>query len=617
ATPADSATRTLASKIACEVKRLIADGDAVFDKELGRPDGGKGDWRPAQAGDVLILVRRRRALFEEILRALKRQDVPVAGADRLALSEHIVFDDLLGLARFALFPADELTLAALLRSPFCDLTDDSLYELAHGRGGENLWERLARRAPEDADWAAAHALLAQVLAEARARRPFEFYGAVMGLADPAGRSMRKRLLTRLGAEAQDALDEFLAQVLAAEARGVHDLERLAFDFASLSITVKREMEAARDEVRVMTAHGAKGLEAPIVILPETTLSQVQRGSPLMETEEIQGLGSGFLWCGSKDRDCEPSAAARARRARREEDEAYRLLYVALTRARDRLILCGRLPRRADPARLKGWWGAIAEAMAYEEVAPEVRTVACGGFDIQRFGPDPVVLGHAGPALPAAEPLPAWTARAAPPEAFGRYASPSDLGEAALVAAASPLARAGGLGRFRRGDLIHKLLQLLPDLPAAERAAGAAALLGRERDLAPAQRAEMAAAALAVLEDPRFAELFGPGSRAEVAIAGSAAALPPGLKISGRLDRLVVLPDRVLVADFKTNRPSPAAIEATDPAYLRQMAIYWAVLAEVFPGRAIEAALIWTDGPKLMPIPENLIRRSLAGLGSGG
>jgi ATP-dependent helicase/nuclease subunit A len=605
ARPEDSATRTLARKIACEVRDLIARGDAVYDKDLR-------DWRPARPGDVLILVRRRRALFEEILRALKQEDIPVAGADRLALSEHIVFDDLLGLARFALLPGDELTLSALLRSPFCDVSDDSLYDLAYGRKHEPLWDRLQRRAGERPEWGAAAGFLATVLAEAATRRPFEFYGRIMGLADAEGRSMRARLLRRLGAEAEDALDEFLAQVMAAEARGVHDLERLAFDFASLSITVKREMEAARDEVRVMTAHGAKGLEAPIVILPETTLSQTARGSPLMETAD-----GGFLWCGAKDRDCEASAAARARRARREEDEAYRLLYVALTRARDRLVLCGRLPKRTDEAKLKGWWGAVSAALAHEGVAPKVRSVACGGFDILRYGPDPTVRRGETAPPPAPAALPAWTREPAPAEAFGRFASPSDLGEGARVAAPSPLAAAGGLGRFRRGDLIHKLLQLLPDLPAADRAAAAAALLGRERDLTETQASEMTVAALSVLQDPRFAEVFGPGSRAEVAIAGSAAALPPGLKVSGRIDRLVVLPGRVLVADFKTNRPSPTTIEAADPAYLRQMAIYWAVLAEVFPGRRIEAALIWTDGPKLMPIPENLIGQSLAGLSASG
>ncbi|MDB5427627.1 MAG: helicase, UvrD/Rep family, partial [Phenylobacterium sp.] len=605
AEPEDSANRRLARRIADEIKALIDRGEAVFDKDTKA-------WRPAHAGDVLILVRRRRALFEEILRALKHAGLPVAGADRLALSEHIVFDDLTALARFVLFPADELTLAALLKSPFCGLDDDSLYALAHGRKTEGLWPRLQRRAAERADWAEACAFLTRALDEARQQRPFEFYMRLLGQAGADGRSMRQRLLRRLGAEAQDALDEFLNQVLAAEARGVHDLERLAAELAGLDITVKREMDAERPEVRVMTAHGAKGLEAPIVFLPETTLTQTQRGSPLMRAGRPGD--EGFLWCSAAAKDCEATARAREERARREQDEAYRLLYVALTRARDRLVLCGRVSDRTDPAKLAGWWGAIRDALSHADIAPTVRQVANGDLQVQRFGPDPRTLDGAGAVRTAATALPAWTGAPAAPEAFARYASPSDLGEGAQVAAPSPLAAAGGLGRFRRGDLIHRLLQLLPDIAPEARAEGARSLLARELDLTGAQRAEMSQAALSVLADPRFAEVFGPGSRAEVAIAGSAAALPHGLKISGRIDRLVVLPGRVLVADFKTNRPSPARIEDADPAYLRQMAIYAAVLAEVFPGRAIEAALVWTDGPKLMPVPENLLSQALADLG---
>jgi ATP-dependent helicase/nuclease subunit A len=200
---------------------------------------------------------------------------------------------------------------------------------------------------------------------------------------------------------------------------------------------------------------------------------------------------------------------------------------------------------------------------------------------------------------------------APPEpAARRYASPSRLSENARAAAPSPLANVGGLGRYRRGDLVHRLLQLLPDVAPGERDAAAQRLLARELDLTPAQRAEMAAAALAVLEDDRFAAVFGPGSRAEVALAGAAARLPPGVAISGRVDRLLVEPHRVLVVDFKTNRPSPARIEDADPAYVLQMAVYWAVLKEIFPGRAVEAALVWTDGPKLMAVPENLMLSAL-------
>lgn len=606
--PEDSANRRLAHRIAAEIARLINDGEAVYDKSTRL-------WRAAHAGDVLILVRRRKALFEEILRALKQAGLPVAGADRLALSGHIIFDDLLALARFALFPQDDLTLAALLKSPFCGLVDDELYALAHGRGDEPLWTRLQRRAVEHPLWAEATAFLTLTLETARTARPFEFYARLTGAIATGGASMRKRLLGRLGPEAEDVLDEFLNQVLAAEARGAHGLETLTAELADLDIVVKREMEAERPEVRVMTAHGAKGLEAPIVFLPETTVTQTARGSPLMR--HAHDDTEGFLWCASSARDCPASAAARQARTERDDAEAYRLLYVGLTRARDRLVLCGRRAERTDPDKLKGWWGAIRDALGQAGIADHVRTLEDAGGAFQRFGADPDIVARVESDAARPTPLPAWSAARAPAEAFARYASPSDLGEDAVVATPSPLAARGGLGRFRRGDLIHRLLQLLPDLPATERAAGAGALLRREADLTDEQRDEMAAAALTVLEDARFAKVFGDGSRAEVAVAGGADALPPGLRISGRIDRLVVLPDQVLVVDFKTNRPSPDRIEDADPAYLRQMALYAAVLGEVFPSRHIEAAIVWTDGPKLMPVPENLLTQTLAELRHAG
>ncbi|MFN3512645.1 MAG: double-strand break repair helicase AddA [Phenylobacterium sp.] len=600
-----SANKRLAEKIAAEIAAIVARGDAVYDKDLR-------DWRPARPGDVLILVRRRKALFEEILRALKRRGLPVAGADRLALSEHIVFDDLLALARFVQFPQDELTLAALLKSPFCGLDDDSLYALAHGRGRENLWRRLQRRCEERTDWGWACGFLEDALAGARTQAPFEFYSRRLDAQDLTGASMRRRLLTRLGSEAEDAVDEFLAQVLAAEARGICDLEGLAAAFASLDIAVKREMEAGRDEVRVMTAHGAKGLEAPIVFLPETTLARGARGSPLMPTPE-----GGFLWCVSKTADCKASAAARELRARKEDEEACRLLYVALTRARDRLVLCGRISATAKEENIGGWWGHLSAAFQHAAIAERCRTVSSGGMEVLRFGADPEALTAAAAAGGSPSSLPTWAQLPAAPEPFARYASPSQLGEDTVFPAASPLARTRGLGRFRRGDLIHRLLQLLPDLPPQDRRSAAERILAREPDLSPDQRVEMIAAAFGVLEDTRFSEVFGPGGRAEAPVAGSSPALPPGLAVSGRIDRLVVLPDRVLAVDFKTNRPSPDRIEAADPAYLRQMAVYATVLAEIFPGRRIEAALVWTDGPKLMAVPEKLLADTLAELGREG
>ena len=596
-----SANRRLAEAIAAETKAILDRGDAVFDKEIGRH-------RAAHAGDILVLVRRRKVLFEEILRALKRRGVPVAGADRLSLSSHIAFEDLLALGRFILFPDDDLTLAALLKTPFCGLTDEDIYALAKGRRA-TLWTELRRRAEERPEWMAARMVLDWAITEGRRRQPFEFFAGWLGLTDADGRSHRAKVLTRLGAEAEEALDEFLAQVMEAEQRGVRDLEALVADFAALDIVVKREMEGARREVRVMTAHGSKGLEAPIVFLPETTVRRGAGGSPLLVTED-----GALLWCGSGKGDCGASAKARKLREDKESQEALRLLYVALTRARDRLILCGRIDARTKDDKVGGWYAAARAAFAHPDIAPDVRTVGEDEGAFLRYGPDPISAPRIADDVLAPAIAPDWMTRAAPPEpAAARYAAPSRIEDNARVPAPSPLARVSGLGRYRRGEIVHKLLQLLPDVAPDQRGGAAGRLLAAERDLTDEQRQEMALAAFGVLNDARFAAVFGPGSRAEVALAGTSAHLPKGLAVSGRVDRLVVDEGRVLVVDYKTNRPSPDRIEDADPAYLAQMAVYATVLREVFPGRTVEAALVWTDGPKLMPVPEKVMADALARL----
>ncbi|WP_122464467.1 double-strand break repair helicase AddA [Brevundimonas lutea] len=592
----DSAYRRAAMRIVEAVKRVVETGEGVHAGD--RTDRGR--WRPAGYGDVLVLVKKRGAMFEAVLRGLKQAGVPVAGADRLRLSEHPVFEDLLALGRAALYPADDLTLAGVLRSPLCDIDENGLFDLAHGRKG-SLWSALVARAGERPEWAAARTLISGFAEEAGRAAPFDLYARLLARTDGTGLSVRQRFVTRLGAEAGDALDAFLDQAQAAEGRGLVDLERFTAALAELDQTVKREMDQPRGEVRVMTAHASKGLEAPIVILPDT-LFQEPRGDALLATDE-----GGFLWCASQSRDCAASAVAREARKRRSEEESLRLLYVGLTRARDRLIVGGRLAaNRTDTG--VAWRGPLEEAIT----GLDGRSVETEAGVILEYGQRPPVLGHAAEATSDTHALPAWLAEPPPREAGARHLSPSRLLGSEGMAAPSPLARGadGRLDRYRRGDLIHRLLQTLPEVAAEARAALAERLLAREPGLGDDARAEMIAAALAVLDDARFAAVFGPGSRAEVALAGAAEALPPGVSISGRIDRLVVTPDRVLVIDFKTNRPAPDRIEDAAPAYVLQLAAYRAVLSRLYHDRPVEAALVWTDGPKLMEVPAAMMDDAL-------
>jgi ATP-dependent helicase/nuclease subunit A len=390
------------------------------------------------------------------------------------------------------------------------------------------------------------------------------------------------VLTRLGGEADEALDEFLAQVMDAEQRNIRDLEALVADFAALDIIVKREMEGARREVRVMTAHGSKGLEAPIVFLPETTVKRGAGGSPLLTTQD-----GGVLWSTGKSSDCAASTAARELREKKEAEEALRLYYVALTRARDRLVLCGRIDARTKDENVGGWYAAAKAAFAHADIAPDVREIGDPDAPILRYGPDP--------GKPCREKPRRWRFR--PPGRLGHRPRQARAGDRPLR---RPVADRGRGRQPRPGPLA----------PGQGRGPGA---LSARRDHPPAAadparhrpnrapRGGYAAAGRRARPDRRPAPRDGrrglrrAGGRAfrrrvrsrftgRGGAGGDQPLLPKGLAISGRVDRLVVTEGRVLVVDYKTNRPAPATIEDADQAYLAQMAVYVAVLREVFPDR---------------------------------
>jgi ATP-dependent helicase/nuclease subunit A len=182
-------------------------------------------------------------------------------------------------------------------------------------------------------------------------------------------------------------------------------------------------------------------------------------------------------------------------------------------------------------------------------------------------------------------------------------------DARLPPAMSPLA-AGGAARFRRGSLVHKLLEFLPDLEPGARESAARRFLAAQGDLEPDASEALLAETFKVLDDPAFAPLFGPGSRSEAPLAGRSPHLPEGVVVNGRVDRLAITEKEVLIVDFKTDRPPPDSPEGVDSVYLEQMAAYRALLRALYPAKAVRAALLWTDGPRLMAVPDELLDAAL-------
>ncbi|HEY3911861.1 MAG TPA: double-strand break repair helicase AddA [Stellaceae bacterium] len=555
--------------------------------------------RPLRPGDIMVLVRRRNEFVGELLRALKGRGIPVAGADRLVLTEQLAVQDLVALGRFLLFPEDDLTLATVLKGPLFDLDEDTLFELCHGRGDDRLWARLRAGAHSSAKLRPVAERLAAWLARADFAPPYELYGEILG----AERG-RHALLRRLGPEADDPVEEFLGLALAYEREHAPSLQGFLRWLVAGDTEVKRDFAARRrDEVRVLTVHGAKGLEAPVVFVPDTMALPDQKTTLMWA-----GPGELPLWKPPGDHVAPFYRAEKEAWRRRQLQEYRRLLYVGLTRAQDRLYICGWQTRRQQQAEI--CWHALCRAgLAGHAQTFDFDAAALIGDD--GWSGEGLRLDCAQTARPAHEAmaptaraavLPDWASAPPPVEPDPpRPLFPSrPSGEE--PPATSPLAL-GGRDRFKRGLLVHRLLQSLPELPEGERDPAARRFLALPtHGLAAAEQDEIRQETLAVLGDPEFVALFGPGSQAEVPLVG----LVDGHALSGQIDRLIVAADRVLIVDYKTMRPVPASEAEVAPIYLRQLAIYRAALARIYPGRDIRCALLWTQGPLLMPIsPERL------------
>jgi ATP-dependent helicase/nuclease subunit A len=559
----------------------------------------EGRSRPIRPGDVMVLVRRRNGFIGELLRALKQRDIPVAGADRLMLTEQLAVQDLMALGRFLLLPEDDLTLATVLKGPFFGIDEETLFELAYDRGDEKLWARLRARAKQDPHLRETFERLSALLARADFVPPYELYAEILGT-----HGGRRALLERLGTEAEDPVEEFLGLALAYEREHAPSLQGFLRWLVSGDTEIKRDFGARqRDEVRILTVHGAKGLEAPVVFLPDT-MQLPKPPEPLLWTAR-DGLP---LWCPRRDLAVPAYTTEKQAARARQLQEYRRLLYVALSRAQDRLYICGWQTREAPNevcwyTLCRAGLGEIATPFAFDATALIGRDGWSGeGLRLscaQNIAP---VREPRAPVPAAAGPLPHWVREAPPAEPDRpRPLFPSRPSEAEPPTL-SPLA-ARDADRFKRGLLVHRLLQSLPELPIGERDAAARRFLALPtQGLSAEEQDDIRRATLAVLSHPDFAPLFGPGSQAEVPIVG----LIGSHAVSAQIDRLVVAEDRVLIVDYKTLRPPPAVEHEVPAIYLRQLAIYRAALARIYPGREIRCALLWTAGPQLMPISPEIL-----------
>lgn len=571
-----SAHALLARAIAARVRAMIEAREAVWEK---------GALRPMRAGDVLALVRTRGAMFRELIKAFKRAGLPVAGADRMTLRDELAVEDCLALMRVALDPADDLSLACVLKGPWCDLADDDadLFPLAYGRrNGETLMTRLL--ASTDERYAFARAF-AQDLAARAGADAFSFLSWALETPHAGGPTGWERVFARLGPETRDPLEELLQRALKPARHVAPTLQRFLYDIECDAGQVKRELEAETGAVRIMTVHGAKGLEAPVVILPDAT----GEASDAPDNGLIFDDGAGpFVSFSAKDDDSTVSAARRTHQARM-LSEHWRLYYVAMTRARDRLIVCGAQFRSGEA---KESWRLATEQALQELGAGPCETPFGDGL---RLGAP--LHAEAQAATPAgAAALPAWAKKPAPGAAALEQAAPSRI---AHVDPTLFSPRGDGQRRFRRGRLIHQLLERLPDVAPALRAEAGRAWLARQG--VEGEEAEaFVREAIMVIEDPRFAAAFGPMSRPEAPIIGVAA----GRAVSGIVDRLAIERDHVFVVDFKTDRPAPTDVTQAPDAYVLQLALYREVLSKIFPGKAISCALLWTEAPHLMALPDS-------------
>jgi ATP-dependent helicase/nuclease subunit A len=580
--PAAKPSQALAARIAAQISHWLDNGEGLASRG-----------RPVEPGDILILLRKRAPMAKLIQAALKREGIPVAGTDRIALIEELAVMDLLALADALLQPEDDLSLAAVLKSPLFCLTEADLFALAYGREF-SLWQAL------DCNplFSGAARKLAAWRELAPRTSPFDFFAQIL-----EAQGGRKAFAARLGAECFDALDEFLslAETFSAGPQGSL-AEFVSFARKSAS-EVKRETDQAAHQVRIMTVHGAKGLEANIVILADTCGTKGASAAPVYFLDDRSGAPLVPVWAVKGTGALGPVANAKDAIKASERREQGRLLYVAMTRARDRLYVAG-FHNGALPEGC--WHQTIQNALAPKLI--EARDFQ--GRTVWRMGEvedAPLFAQRLQPHQTAS--LPAWLCMAAPVEKANPVLSPSRL-----MQDTEDRTRTGQLSATDRetarlrGTLVHRLLETLPALPSDGRAKAARVIASAFSATLPAkERDDAVRAVLALLSSDVLPQFLHRGlSEAGLAVKTDSAA------ILGQADRIFMAGNEITVLDYKSGALPPDA--APHRAHLAQLACYRLALQRLYPAAHVRAALLNTRDGTLIEAAGDALDTALAEIG---
>lgn len=596
-----------AQQIAQQIYRWIESGRIL-------PSSG----RPVQAGDILILVQKRKSIVGHLIKALKSYNIPVSGLDRMILQDQMAVQDLLAMIQFVLMPEDDFNLACVLKSPLIGLNEDQIMDLCIGRGRQSLYHYLSTRQ----DFHEIYAYLSRQKDQSAPNDSFSYLQQLLTTSCPAGDSGLKAMTARFGHDIHDPIEELLQQAIQAYAAG-EDFGLQAFYQKQISLRreIKREMDSEQNHVRIMTVHASKGLEAPIVILPDTVTYPDSKTLSRLYWPNTQHNQSGVpLWSPAQQYNTRLFNQIKQNSAYLHHQEYRRLLYVALTRARDELYITGFAGKKVPE---DCWYHLIEKGfkkLPDHYTDPDTSTII---YHTDGNAPDSFA-GKAAPLIaddhlidagnkaeqdfawayttPQLQEKPSRPIQPSRPSAkLDRMQSPLDHYH---TASESNDALYNDQFRFLRGLITHRLFEILPDIKNDRRYEAAEYYVQKHgQDLEPTVQQEIIKEVIAILDNPAFAPVFGPDSLAEVPITGVIPDPETGdvRVVNGQIDRLVILPDRILIVDFKTNRPSPRDVQDIPEIYREQLRTYALILQKIYPKRLISCALLWTDQPLLMPV----------------